>query len=158
MPFRVCFVCLGNICRSPTAEGVMKALVAESGANVEVDSAGTAGYHNGSGPDERSAAEAMRHGIDITEQRSRQSHAGDFAYFDLLVAMDESNLTNLTDMAPTAEAVAKIRRLREFDPEANGDLDVPDPYYEDGFDGVFAMVRRSCVELLNQIESGQLDN
>lgn len=135
----------------------MQSLVDESDANVEVDSAGTAGYHNGSGPDTRSAAEAKRHGIDITGQRSRQVHAGDFAYFDLLVAMDESNLTDLIDAAPTADSVAKIRRLREFDPEANGDLDVPDPYYEDGFDGVFAMVQRSCVALLGQIESGQID-
>lgn len=157
-PFRVCFVCLGNICRSPTAEGVMAHLTAEAGVNVEVDSAGTAGYHNGSGPDARSAAEALRHGIDISEQQSRQVHAGDFAYFDLLVAMDESNLTNLIDLAPTEEVAAKVRRLREFDPDANGDLDIPDPYYEDGFDGVFAMIERSCIELLERIESGEFEN
>ncbi len=127
---------------------------AELRVSVEVDSAGTGGYHNGSGPDPRSAAEARKHGIDITGQKSRQVHAGDFIYFDMLIAMDESNLTNLIDAAPTEEAAAKVRRLREFDLEADGDLDVPDPYYEDGFDGVFAMVERSCVELLRRIESG----
>ncbi len=131
-------------------------LVAETGSAVEVDSAGTGGYHNGSGPDPRSAAEAAKHGIDIAAQQSRQVHAGDFAYFDLLVAMDESNLTNLLDLAPNTDAATKVRRLREFDPEANGDLDVPDPYYEDGFDGVFAMIERSCCELLRCIEDGEI--
>lgn len=138
----------------------MAHLVADSesplSVDIEVDSAGTGGYHNGSGPDPRSAAEAAKHGIDITAQQSRQVHAGDFAYFDLLVAMDESNLTKLLDRAPTAEAASKVRRLREFDPEANGDLDVPDPYYDEGFDGVFTMIERSCRELLRCIDAGDL--
>lgn len=136
----------------------MKFLADQVGAAIEVDSAGTAGYHNGSGPDPRSAAEALRHGIDISGQQSRQVHAGDFVYFDLLIAMDESNLTSLTDMAPTEEAAAKVRRLREFDPATDCDLDVPDPYYEDGFDGVFTMVERSCAELLDRIQAGDFES
>lgn len=149
-PFRVCFVCLGNICRSPTAEGVMQWMVGEAGLEhrIHVESAGTAGYHTGASPDDRSAAEALRHGIDISHQRSRQFHAGDFAFFDLVVAMDESNLTDLVDLAPDQKTADRVRRLREFDPTADS-LDVPDPYYESGFDGVFAMVERSCRGLLD---------
>ncbi len=138
----------------------MKHLVAESGAHIEVESAGTAGYHTGGSPDPRSAEEALRHGIDISEQRSRQFHVGDFAFFDLVIAMDESNMADLIDLAPDEAAVSRIRRLREFDPAieqataSSADLDVPDPYYEDGFDGVYEMIKRSCAALLESIEPG----
>ncbi len=131
----------------------MTHLVTEAGLadRIEIDSAGTAGYHNGSGPDPRSAAEALRNGIDISHQQSRKFHLGDFAFFDLVVAMDESNLTNLVDLAPDAETAQRVRRLREFDPSNPADLDVPDPYYEDGFDGVFEMITRACEGLLDHI-------
>lgn len=153
-PYRICFVCLGNICRSPTAEGVMRHLVDEAGlsSEIEVESAGTAGYHTGAPPDERSAAEALRNGIDISDQRSRQFHAGDFAFFDLVVAMDESNQTDLVDLAPDQETADVVVRLREFDAAAES-LDVPDPYYESGFDGVFTMIERACQGLLDHIQA-----
>lgn len=151
-PYRICFVCLGNICRSPTAEGVMTHLVEQAGLadQIAVDSAGTAGYHSGGPPDSRSAAEALRHGIDIGHQRSRQFNAGDFVFFDLVLAMDQSNMTDLVDLAHNRETADKVRRLREFDPTADS-LDVPDPYYEDGFDGVFAMIERACEGLLEHV-------
>ena len=157
-PYRICFVCLGNICRSPTAEGIMRTLVVHHGLEgvVEVDSAGTGGWHVGEPPDDRAVAESARRGIDISGLRGRQVHAGDFAFFDLLVAMDESNLADLADLAPDDEARARARRLREFDPASAGDdLDVPDPYYggDDGFARVHELVTAACEGLLDHVRA-----
>ncbi|MGP8240617.1 MAG: low molecular weight protein-tyrosine-phosphatase [Solirubrobacteraceae bacterium] len=156
MPMRVLFVCLGNICRSPTAEGVMRRLVAEAGVqeSVELDSAGTGGWHVGEPPDPRACEAARRRGI-VLEGSARQVRAEDFDRFDLIVAMDRANERALCALALDESARAKVRMLREFDPASAGevDLDVPDPYYEgaDGFDVVLDQVQAACAELLEHV-------
>jgi protein-tyrosine phosphatase len=157
---RILFVCLGNICRSPTAEGVMRSLVLEAGIEerVELDSAGTGAWHVGSAPDARASAAAQGRGV-VLEGAARKVRREDFERFDLLLAMDRENLRELQRLAPTAQAREKVRLLREFDPDsaAGADLDVPDPYYggDDGFAQVFELVRRACAGLLAQIRAGE---
>jgi protein-tyrosine phosphatase len=158
---RLLFVCLGNICRSPTAEGTMRALVREAGleGEIELDSAGTGSWHVGSAPDERATAAAARRGIAL-EGSARSVRAEDFDDFDLILAMDLSNVDELRRMAPNEDGRAKVRLLREFDPAsaATGDLDVPDPYYGegDGFERVLDHVQAACAGLLAQIRAGEL--
>jgi len=158
VPIRVCFVCLGNICRSPTAEGVFRHLVAEAGlsARFEIDSAGTAGYHSGEAPDRRARAAGKRAGIAI-EGAARQFLAADFARFDHVIAMDASNLNDLRRLAPGAEAAAKVRLLRSFDPTAPKSAPIPDPYYGDdaGFDDVVELCRTACQHLLEELRREQ---
>jgi protein-tyrosine phosphatase len=153
---RLLFVCLGNICRSPTAEGVMRRLIADAGLEdtVTVDSAGTGGWHAGSPPDERATAAARARGV-VLDGRARQVTAADFDRFDLLVAMDASNRRDLECLAPNAAARRKVVALREFDPLAveAGELEVPDPYYggDDGFEHVLDVVERACRGLLRHV-------
>jgi len=153
-PVRVCFVCLGNICRSPTAEGVFRHLVREAGLSesFEIDSAGTAGYHSGEAPDRRARAAGKRAGIAIGGA-ARQFLADDFSRFDYVIAMDASNAKDLLLLAPSAEASAKVHLLRSFDPTAPKDAPVPDPYYGDdaGFDHVLELCHSACRHLLEQI-------
>jgi protein-tyrosine phosphatase len=150
---RLLFVCLGNICRSPTAEGVMRhLLVAEGLADaVEVESAGTGDWHVGHSPDERSAGAAAGRGIELSGQ-ARQVAPADFEAFDLILAMDRSNHDDLLALAPDEDARERVRLLREYDPEAVAadELEVPDPYYggADGFDRVLDVVTRACEGLL----------
>jgi protein-tyrosine phosphatase len=157
---RVLFVCLGNICRSPTAEGVMRALVREAGLTdtIELDSAGTGSWHVGSPPDARASAAARSRGITL-EGSARQVREEDFEDFDLIVAMDRSNVRELRQLAPGEEERSKVRLLREFDPASAGaeDLDVPDPYYgaPGGFDEVLDLVQAGCQGLLDQIRAGE---
>ncbi len=154
MTQRVLFVCLGNICRSPLAEGVFLHLVKEAGLEerYEVESAGTSAYHVGERPDPRSVDVAARHGVELPS-RARQVGGKDFETFDLIVAMDQQNVRDLLARCPTAYR-GKVRRLREYDPQ--GGEDVPDPYYggPGGFDEVYAMVERSCRALLAALEAG----
>ena len=156
---RVLFVCLGNICRSPTAEAVMARLVEEAGLAdaIELDSAGTGAWHVGSSPDERASAAAAARGIAMRGV-ARQVRAADFERFDLLLAMDAENRRTLRALAPDAEAAAKVRLLREFDPASAGaaSLDVPDPYYggADGFDRVLDLVEAACAGLLAELRAG----
>jgi protein-tyrosine phosphatase len=148
-PTRILFVCMGNICRSPTAEGVMRALLREEGVEgVEVESAGIGDWHLGDPPDRRSTDAARLRGI-VLEGASRQVRPSDFDDFDLLIAMDRSNQRDLLELAPDAAAAGKVRLLREWEPGAS-DLDVPDPYYGDGrgFEDVLDMVQASCRGLL----------
>jgi protein-tyrosine phosphatase len=160
MRVRILFVCLGNICRSPTAEGVMRALVREAGLEeqIELDSAGTGSWHVGEAPDARATAAAHRRGIALTSA-ARQVRAEDFEDFDLILAMDASNLRDLRRLAPQESARAKVRLLREFDPAADGDLDVPDPYYEGrgGFEEVLDLVQVACTGLLAQVRASPAD-
>ena len=155
---RILFVCLGNICRSPTAEAVMRDLVRREGleGEIEVDSAGTGDWHVGEPPDARSAEAARRRGI-VMDGAARQVIAGDFDDWDLLLAMDRSNHRALLSLAADEESRAKVRMLREYDPEAvaSGDLDVPDPYYggERGFEDVLDLVERACRGLLDDLKS-----
>ena len=155
--WRVCFVCLGNICRSPTAEAVMRARVAAAGLDdeVTVESAGTGSWHIGEPSDRRATGEARRRGIAM-EGLAQQFTAADFARFDLVLAMDRQNAADLRVIAPTRDEVAKVRLLREFDPGAeDDDLDVPDPYFggADGFEDVFDLVERACVGLLEHLRA-----
>ena len=157
-PTRILFVCLGNICRSPSAEGVVRGLVRDAGLDgeIEVQSAGTAGYHVGDPPDPRSVAAAAERGVDL-DSRARQVSEADFNGFDLLVAMDRSNYEELRALAPDDESEERVRLLREFDPQPDG-LDVPDPYYggADGFEEVLDIVARSCAALLDEVRAGRV--
>jgi protein-tyrosine phosphatase len=154
---RICFVCLGNICRSPTAEAVMRARVAAArlDGEVKVESAGTGSWHIGEPSDRRAIGEARRRGIAM-EGCAQQFTAPDFSRFDLVLAMDRRNAADLRAMARTREDAAKVRLLREFDPSAGGDdLDVPDPYFggADGFEDVFDLIERACVGLLQHLRA-----
>ena len=153
---RILFVCMGNICRSPTAEGVMRALLREQGIDgpVELDSAGTGNWHAGDPPDERAVEAARGRGIEL-DGAARQVTAADFDHFDLIVAMDRDNERALLALAPDEAARAKVRLLREFDPAslAAGELDVPDPYYGGprGFERVLDIVTAGCRGLLDEM-------
>jgi low molecular weight protein-tyrosine phosphatase len=150
MPHRILFVCLGNICRSPMAEGVFRRLVEEQGLahRFEVDSAGLGAWHLGQAPDTRAQAAARSRGIDISGQSARQVDHEDFDRFDLLLVMDRSNLAELRRRAP-AEAQAKIRPFLDFAPEA-GTKDVPDPFYggSEGFNHALDLIEAASRGLL----------
>ena len=152
MTRRVLFVCLGNICRSPLAEGVFRHLVAEEGLEdeIEIDSAGTGGWHVGEPPDPRSLEVAARNGVSLEGQSARRVAPEDFAAYDWIVAMDADNESDLQGLQPPGSR-ARVVRLRDFDPEGPGD--VPDPYYggPQGFDLVYAMVERSARALLEEV-------
>ncbi len=151
----VLFVCLGNICRSPLAEGVFQHLVNERGLGdrYTVDSAGTGGWHVGERPDPRSAQVAAAHGIRLTGS-ARRIEASDLREFTHVIVMDRQNLRDVRHLQEMHGGPARIRLLREFDDQADQDLDVPDPYYggPDGFETVFRMVRRSCEGLLAALD------
>ncbi len=154
-PYKLCFVCLGNICRSPTAEGVFQHLVNERNLQpyFEVDSAGTSAYHVGESANSKSQKTANKHGITL-HSKARQFESFDLDYFDLVLAMDKENLTNIKRMSNGNPENVTIGMLRDFDPEP-GDGEVPDPYYGgiQGFENVFQIVKRSCVNLLDRLES-----
>lgn len=146
----VLMVCLGNICRSPLAEGILKHKAPSN--EVFVDSAGTSNYHIGELPDRRSVATARKYGIDITDQRGRQFKISDFDNFDLIYAMDQSNYRHLVGMAPDKASREKVRLiLEEIHPGER--MDVPDPYYggDQGFDQVFKMLDEACDRILEKI-------
>lgn len=151
---RICFVCLGNICRSPTAEGVMQHLVeaADLTEHIELDSAGTGAYHVGERPDRRSAAAARQRGVEL-RGRARQFEAADFDEFDHVVAMDLSNLRDLTGLCRSSSDRAKLSLLRDFDPESPKGSSVPDPYYggPGGFDEVLDICEAGCRHLLARL-------
>jgi protein-tyrosine phosphatase len=145
---RILFVCLGNICRSPTAEGVMRRLVREEGLEdrIEIDSAGTGGWHVGAPPDARATEAAARRGT-LLEGAARRFEPADFERFDLILAMDRENRRDLLALAPDDGARAKVRMFRA------GDLDVPDPYYggDDGFEEVLDLVEEAARDLLAEL-------
>ncbi|MFF1626310.1 low molecular weight protein-tyrosine-phosphatase [Streptomyces sp. NPDC058272] len=151
MPYRVCFVCTGNICRSPIAESVFRAHIEEAGldAEVEVDSAGTGGWHEGDGADSRAVAVLEAGGYEI-DHAARQFEASWFSRLDLVIALDSGHLKALRRLAPTPEDADKVRLLRSYDPDAGEDLDVPDPYYGhmDGFEECLEMVEAASPGLL----------
>jgi protein-tyrosine phosphatase len=155
---RLLFVCMGNICRSPTGEAVMRGVLRREGLDdaVEVDSAGIGSWHVGEPPDARSTAAAQARGI-VMEGAARQVTARDFERFDLLLAADESNFAALRALAPDAPARDKVKLLRSFDPEAveAGDLEVPDPYYggPDGFEHVIDVIASASEGLLDALRA-----
>ncbi len=143
---RILFVCTGNICRSPSAEGVMRKLIVDTPleSRVDIDSAGTHGYHIGAPPDARSVEHAARRGVDLTPLRARQIMTADFARFDYVLAMDEINMKYLRAMCP-AKFAGRVKLLLEFAVGAEG-LEVPDPYYGEAndFERVLDLVERGC--------------
>lgn len=149
---RVLFVCLGNICRSTAAQAVMESLARERGVAVEVDSAGTYGGHAGQGADPRMKVHARRRGYELTH-RARRVREGDFDYFDLIIGMDDANVSDLRDLAPTLEAQRKIRRMASFLRQKSGWDYVPDPYYEgaEGFELVLDLLEDACQTLLDTL-------
>jgi protein-tyrosine phosphatase len=150
---RICFVCLGNICRSPTAEGVMRRLAQDAGiaSRLTLDSAGTGGWHAGEAPDPRSVSAAARRGYAL-DHRARQFVTADLDRFDLVLAMDRDNLVQLQRMS-RGRTYPPIRLLRSFDPDAAADAEVPDPYagHDAGFDEVIAICERACRGLLDHV-------
>ncbi len=152
---RLLFVCMGNICRSPTAEGVMRGLLRQEGLEdaVQIDSAGTGAWHVGDPPDARATAAARARGVTL-DGAARQITAADFEDHDLILAADRGNLRDLRDLAPD-DARAKVHLLREFDPASDGDLDVPDPYYggDEGFEHVLDLIEAACRGLLDELRA-----
>ncbi|MCB1761245.1 MAG: low molecular weight phosphotyrosine protein phosphatase [Gammaproteobacteria bacterium] len=151
---KVLFVCMGNICRSPTAHGVFERLLAEEGLQhlIEVDSAGTHAYHVGQSPDRRARESAMRRGIDLSGQRARQAVREDFGVFDYILAMDQDNFHGLLKICPPGQE-EKIHLLMDYAPEFRT-REVPDPYYggETGFEKVLDMVEAAAVGFLSELK------
>ena len=152
----ISFVCLGNICRSPLAQGVFQDLVNREklDQNIFISSAGTGNWHIGNLPDERMRQTAQSKGIKL-ESRAQQFQSKDFNRFNLILAMDHSNLIRLSEIAPSSLPSDKLMLFRSFDPESTDDQDVPDPYYggAKGFEEVYSMVKRTCPPLLDYIKS-----
>ena len=152
--YSVLFVCMGNICRSPTAHGVFETLVARAGLNerVHVDSAGTHSYHVGAPPDARSQEHALKRGYDLSTQRARQLKAADFDDFDLVLAMDWDNLSLAQAMCPSQHE-RKLRRLAEFFQHHDSPV-VPDPYLggQQSFEDVLDLVEDGCTGLLRHVQ------
>lgn len=159
--FKILFVCTGNICRSPTAEGIMRQIVKNRGleGNIIVDSAGISSYHSGDAPDNRSVICAAKHGIDITDLRSRPIRREDFMKYDLILAMDKRNYEDLEYIRPQNDErynYAKVELILRYAPEYG--QEVPDPYYHDGFDRVYEMIESACQNILNMIISKKTTN
>ncbi|MFF8485060.1 low molecular weight protein-tyrosine-phosphatase [Streptomyces antibioticus] len=154
MTYRVCFVCTGNICRSPMAESVFRARVADAGLDsvVEVDSAGTGGWHEGEDADPRTLSVLGEHGY-VLAHAARVFEPSWFARRDLVIALDTGHLKALRRLAPSPRDASKVRLLRSYDPGAGDDLDVPDPYYggRDGFVECLEMVERAGAGLLGAV-------
>ena len=151
---KILMVCLGNICRSPLAEGILKTKIKEHGYSWEVDSAGTGSWHIGELPDPRSIKTASQHGIDITDQRARQLTAADLNQYDLIFAMDKSNYQNILRLAKNEGQKSKVNLIMNMS-SANSNQNVPDPYWnDDGFEQVFAMLDRACEGIIEQYEIG----
>lgn len=154
--YKILFVCTGNICRSPTAEGFMCRLVEDAGLTdkIYVDSAGTSSYHDGDMPDARSIECAALHGLDLCSLRSSPVRAEDFAEFDLILAMDSQNIWNLDQKRPRGDwhyEKAEVKKLLEYAPEYGEN--VPDPYYgEHGFENVYNMIAQACRNLLEEFK------
>jgi len=150
---RILFVCLGNICRSPLAEGVLLHLNAQKQLGLLIDSAGTAGYHVGEAPDRRTITNARRHGIDLSTLRARQFEADDFDKFDLVLVMDQNNLNNVLRMATRPSHREKVHLFLNY-AGIEKMTEVPDPYYgsEKNFEQVFQLVHKACSLLCEKLK------
>lgn len=139
-------VCLGNICRSPLAHGIMEHLAKENGLDWEIDSAGTGNWHVGEGPDRRSVRTAREHGVNISGQVCRLFRVSDFDTYDHIFVMDKTNLSDILSMARNEEDTKKVKLLL-------GDKIVPDPYYHDNeFERVFQLIEKGCREIIKQLK------
>lgn len=152
-PVKILFVCLGNICRSPSAEAIMKSLVEQAGMehDIEIDSAGLLSYHQGSLPDERMRAHARKRGYELIS-RSRPIETDDFFTFDLIIGMDDANIDELQQRAPGVEEAKKIHRMTDYSRRIQMDH-VPDPYYggHSGFEMVLDLLEDACGGLLEKL-------
>jgi protein-tyrosine phosphatase len=141
---KILMVCLGNICRSPLAHGIMEQLAADNHLDWTVDSAGTGNWHIGQGPDPRSTRAARNHGVDISKQICRQFRVSDFDEYDVIYVMDKNNLRDVTSLARTEEDRKKVKLLL-------GDKEVPDPYHDDNqFEPVFDLVEGGCKKIIKE--------
>lgn len=152
--YKILFVCLGNICRSPAGEGIMKKIISDHHMSdrIEVDSAGTSGYHNGDLPDRRMRSHGSRRGYDF-DSLSRKFTEDDFDNFDLIIAMDDSNYSNIMRLSPDLESQEKVRRMVDFSHKYTYDH-IPDPYYSgaDGFELVLDLLEDACDGLFNDLK------
>lgn len=147
---KILMVCLGNICRSPLAEGIMRAKIEENNLNWTIDSCGTSNYHIGENPDPRSQENALSHGIDISKLEGRQFTKEDFSNFDQIFVMDSSNYNNVIKLADNQEQIDKVDfLLNQSNPESN--QNVPDPYYggPQGFENVYQLIDEACSKFVN---------
>ena len=151
MKTKILFVCMGNICRSPTAEGSFRSIVSKQDLSdsFEIDSAGTHAYHIGNPPDSRSQQTARKYGIDLSNQKARQVHEIDFYYYDYIIAMDTDNIQILRSIRP-ADSQSQIKLLLDYLPDTSFQS-VPDPYFEGKFDEVFEMVYEACTSFLESL-------
>jgi len=151
MKTKILFVCMGNICRSPTAEGSFRSIVLKQELSdfFEIDSAGTHAYHIGNPPDSRSQQTARKYGIDLSNQKARQVHEIDFYYYDYIIAMDTDNIQILRSIRP-ADSQSQIKLLLDYLPDTSFQS-VPDPYFEGKFDEVFEMVYAACASFLENL-------
>lgn len=148
---KILMVCLGNICRSPLAEGIMLKLIADNNLDISVDSAGTSNYHVGEQPDKRTINNAKKHGVDLSPLRARQFKTSDFDQFDIIYVMDKSNRSNVLALAANEQHQQKVKLLLgEID--SNEIQEVPDPYFggEQGFEDVFQLVYKACVVIVKK--------
>lgn len=156
--YKILFVCLGNICRSPAAEGIMKDVVnkRELDDRIEIDSAGTSGYHDGELPDSRMRRHGARRGYNFNS-RSRRFTANDFDNFDLILAMDDSNYHNIMRLSPDLDSQQKVRRMVEFSQQYSHDH-IPDPYYSgaEGFELVLDLLEDACEGLMQNLERNKI--
>jgi protein-tyrosine phosphatase len=150
---KVLMVCLGNICRSPMAQGILEKKIRERGLDIEVDSAGTSDYHIDEEPDERAIRKSREYDIDITAYRGRQISLEDFDEYDVIFAMDESNYTNIIALTEEEEKRNKVKMMLN-ESEAGANMSVPDPYFggEEGFENVYRLLDRACDKFLDRIE------
>ena len=151
MKTKILFVCMGNICRSPTAEGSFRSIVSKQELSdfFEIDSAGTHSYHIGDPPDSRSQKTARKYGVELSNQRARQVHESDFYYYDYIIAMDTDNIDILKSICPT-DSQSEIKLLLDYLTDASFQS-VPDPYFEGKFDEVFEMVYAACTSFLENL-------
>ena len=151
MKTKILFVCMGNICRSPTAEGSFRSIVSNQDLSdcFEIDSAGTHAYHIGNPPDSRSQQIARKYGLDLSSQRARKVHESDFYYYDHIIAMDTDNIEILKSISPT-DSRSQIKLLLDYLPDASLQS-VPDPYFEGKFDEVFEIVYEACTSFLESL-------
>lgn len=153
---KILMVCLGNICRSPLADGLLRHKVQRDGISATVDSAGTANYHVGGPPDERMTETAMNNGIDISYLRARQFEVHDFDNFDLIYVMDQSNYSNVTRLARNEKDITKVKLILLELGESERISEVPDPYYggQGGFDHVFDLLDRATDVIMEKLKNG----
>jgi protein-tyrosine phosphatase len=153
---KILMVCLGNICRSPMAQGILEQKAREAGLEITVDSAATSNYHIGDPPDNRAVQKVADYGIDISHYRGRQIEKADFKHFDKIFAMDFSNYENITKLAAGEEEISKVEMiLNQATPGSN--MSVPDPYYggEEGFENVYRLLDAACEQLIQNIKGEQ---